>query len=78
MVKVYAPPEIDDCDAARDYYARNEALIEGQRAGRNGIASGCNPYPLGSQDYEDWYRGWHTATAQRVAAELRERAKKVA
>ncbi|MDP2620872.1 MAG: hypothetical protein Q8P46_11980 [Hyphomicrobiales bacterium] len=66
---------IDEMDAAREHYALHEAQIEGARAGRMGLASALNPYRPGSEDYEQWHRAWHSATAQRVAAQLRERIK---
>ena len=76
MGKINAGPEVDECDAARDYAAVHEALIEGQRAGRLGLGAGLNPYQPGTQDYADWMRGFQTTSAQRAAAMAQERARK--
>lgn len=35
-----------------------QALIEGQHAARLRLAAGLNPYPVGSDEYAEWYRGW--------------------
>jgi len=70
-----AAMDVDECGAHREREARDEALSEGMRAGRFGLASALNPYDYGTPDYDDWRRGWHRATAQRVAAQLRERIK---
>lgn len=75
MASIPFPEERDEMDAAREWAARHEALIAGRHAGRVGAQSATNPYKIGTADYEDWYRGWHSATAQRVAAELRDRAR---
>ncbi|MDP2621576.1 MAG: hypothetical protein Q8P46_15630 [Hyphomicrobiales bacterium] len=67
--------DVDECGAHREREARDEALSEGMRAGRLGLASALNPYATGTHDYQQWHIGWHRATAQRVAAQLRERIK---
>ena len=41
------------------------AFKEGYSAHDNGISYKMNPYPKGSQEYEDWETGWFTSTLDR-------------
>lgn len=43
-----------------------DARIEGQRAGANGVAAGLNPWQSGSPEYEAWERGRSAAEADRL------------
>lgn len=41
-----------------------EALIEGQQAGRLLLPAALNPFPFGTTEHSEWERGRLTAIAQ--------------
>jgi hypothetical protein len=68
---------VDEIDAFKDYRARNEALFEGAEAGRQLLPGSLNPYSPETEDHAQWLKGWRSGTARRLAAILREQAKRV-
>lgn len=77
----------DEMDVAREH--RDLAYFDGREAGLNGLASALNPHQDGTIAYAEWNRGWRSGNDQRcaghakrteaalkLAAEMRERAKK--
>lgn len=53
----------------------HDALLEGQRAGQLQVPAGANPHPMGTPESGEWERGRRSVEAQRLAGELRRRAR---
>ena len=76
MPAFYLPRDRSDDAYSLQCQLEDDAYFEGLRAGQADLPCSLNPYAHVEPEHAKWHEGWRRARAQRVAADLRARARR--